>query len=300
MARGARQGVEGAHDRPPTASVRRRSPPAGSARWRVLRSTRRSRPGTTSSGSGRSEMSSPGKASWCICGPHVTGVDGPHRQRGLLHGQHRAQVVERRLGQAVAAPAFVRLDRRVGGDVDHGGARRPSQDGERLLHQRRARPPRSPRGRASGRRAGTRRGGGAGLVPSVLALLTSRSRPPSPSAASTSAARWAGSVMSPETATTAAPGARPSRTRPSATVRASSPRASRTSAQPSWARASASARPSPRDAPVTIATAMAVPPVPRNGDALLKILLPCFIPRAQGPGQRPRSGLTVKARRPST
>ena len=57
-------------------------------------------------------------------GAHVAGVDGQHPQLGVLGGEHPADVVERGLGGAVAAPALVGLDRRVGRDVDDDGAAR--------------------------------------------------------------------------------------------------------------------------------------------------------------------------------
>ena len=57
---------------------RRHVPPAGrqldTARWDGHRPPGRAVPGTTVAGSGRSEMSSPGKASWCVC-VHVARID---------------------------------------------------------------------------------------------------------------------------------------------------------------------------------------------------------------------------------
>ena len=82
-------------------------------------------PGTLASGGGRSEMSSPGKASWCICVRMSPGSMVSTRRSGSLGGEHPADVVERRLGGAVAAPALVGLDRGVRRDVDDDGAGRP-------------------------------------------------------------------------------------------------------------------------------------------------------------------------------
>ena len=51
-------------------------------------------------------------------GPHVARVDPVHAHPVLLGRQHPAELLQRRLGGAVAAPALVALDRRVGGHVD--------------------------------------------------------------------------------------------------------------------------------------------------------------------------------------
>ncbi len=67
--------------------------------------------------------------------PHVAGVDGPHAQCRLLGGEHGAHVVEGGLGEPVASPPLVGLDRCVRSDVEHGRARRVAQGGEGLLHQ---------------------------------------------------------------------------------------------------------------------------------------------------------------------
>ena len=80
---------------------------------------RASSPGTTDSGVGRSEMSSPGKGVLVHVGPHVAGVDRPHPDARVLGGQHCAHLVERRLRRAVAAPTLVVLDGRVRGHVEH-------------------------------------------------------------------------------------------------------------------------------------------------------------------------------------
>ena len=55
---------------------------------------------------------------------HVARVDGVDAQLRMLGGEDRGQLLERRLRGAVAAPALVGLDRRVGGDVDDRAARR--------------------------------------------------------------------------------------------------------------------------------------------------------------------------------
>jgi hypothetical protein len=55
-------------------------------------------------------------------GAQVARVDPPHAHGGLLGGQHGAQLLERGLRRAVAAPALVRLDGGVGGDVRDGAA----------------------------------------------------------------------------------------------------------------------------------------------------------------------------------
>ena len=81
-----------------------------------------SRCGTTVSGSGRSEMSSPGNASWCIAVRMSPGSTAYARQAGL-RGVGQRHVVERRLAGAVEAPALVVVDRRVGADRD--AVRRP-------------------------------------------------------------------------------------------------------------------------------------------------------------------------------
>ena len=63
-------------------------------------------------------MSSPGKASWCICVRMSPGSIDEHPEVGTFHGEHAPDVVERGLRGAVAAPARIRLDRRVGRHVD--------------------------------------------------------------------------------------------------------------------------------------------------------------------------------------
>ena len=95
--------------------------------------------------------------------------------------------------------------------------------------------------------------GGSGLTPSVLALFTSRSR--GPSRAASSSRRWPSSAMSPGIAATWVYEASSRQ----AASSASAPQASMTSDQPRSASARASARPRPRDAPVTSAFLMPRP-----------------------------------------
>ena len=56
-------------------------------------------------------------------GGHVAGVDRVAPQLGVLDAEDGGQLVERGLAGAVAAPALVGLDGRVGGDVDDPPAR---------------------------------------------------------------------------------------------------------------------------------------------------------------------------------
>src|SRR5436190_8010770 len=91
---------------------------------------------------------------------------------------------------------------------------------------------------------------GSGLSPSVLALLTRRSRRPSSCTASTSWARCAASATSPGIDTTLVRSA----SAEAAGSRRSARRASITRVQPRSASASASASPKPCDAPVISAT----------------------------------------------
>ena len=77
--------------------------------------------GHDGAGSGRSEMSSPGKAAWCMAVRRSPGSTDHTREGGLLDGQDGAEVLEGGLAGAVAAPSLVGLDRGVGGDVDQPG-----------------------------------------------------------------------------------------------------------------------------------------------------------------------------------
>ena len=145
----------------------------------------------------------------------------------------------------------------------------------------------------SGRMSAAR---GRGLWPRVLALFTSRSRPPSTSAARAKARRCPGSVTSPATARTCALPLRRSRTSSAAADSPDSPRASSTRDHPWVASPLARAFPSPLDAPVTIATAMINLPRPTRGPErahrqhvplnLIKQANACFIfPPAGGDGE---------------
>ena len=94
-------------------------------------------------------------------GAQVARVHPPHPHVRLLRGQHPAGLLERGLRRAVPAPARVRLDRRVGGDVDDRAAA-GTQRRQRELDQRRAARRRSPRTPRAARRAGSRRAAAAG------------------------------------------------------------------------------------------------------------------------------------------
>ena len=193
-----------------------------------------------SSGSGRSEMSSPGKASWCISGPHVAGVDGPHPDVGLLDGQGGAQMVEGRLGRSVAAPCLVVLDRGVGGDVQDPGIRRAAQEREAAWMRASGAMCVHLEDPARASSSGSRRSGAAGCAPRVLALFTTQVEPAERLAAATRAGRCPGSVTSP--ATGRAAGARPLPNPAEGLVRAPRPRGRR-------ARATTPARRDRRPAP---------------------------------------------------
>ena len=147
-------------------------------------STSASSAGTTVAGSGRSEMSSPGKASWCICVRMSPGSTAYTRSRGLLRREHPA---------SWSRPPWRRRSRPT--------SRRPRPTASEVMLRTTPACRRScgsrPAVRASGattftsssRRyvVGSRSAnGGSGLAPRVLALLTSRSAPPSSAATSTS------------------------------------------------------------------------------------------------------------------
>ena len=85
-------------------------------------------------------------------GAHVAGVDGVDAQLRVLGGEHRAELLERGLGGAVAAPAGVRLDPGVGGDVEDAaaGARLRQREPGRGRAERARSPRRRARSSASG------------------------------------------------------------------------------------------------------------------------------------------------------
>ena len=185
------------------------------------------RPGHDRSGSGRSEMSSPGNASWCISVRMSPGSTTSDPQLGMLGGEDRRELLERGLRRAVPAPALVGLDRGVGRDVhDRAAARR--EQAEQRLDQRERRDDVDLVDPCAARRGRSRRAAGSGLAPSVLALFTSRSRRPSRCTAATSSARWRGSATSPGIETTSVL----ARTTGCGGSRRSARRASTTSAQP--------------------------------------------------------------------
>ena len=84
------------------------------------RSNSRSSPGTLVSGSGRSLISSPGNASWCICRPHVPRVHPIHSQFRMFCSQDVRELFERRLGRTISTPSRIRLYGGVAGDIDDG------------------------------------------------------------------------------------------------------------------------------------------------------------------------------------
>ena len=139
---------------------------------------------------------------------HVTGVDRIHPQRRLLGGEDRRQLLERCLRGAVAAPARVGLERRVGGHVDDRAAGGISGSASWVERQRRLHIDVVDALELVERIAARARAAGSGRA--ALALLTSRSIW-SP-AASTSAPRCHSSVTSPAIATTSV--IRPSSRRP--------------------------------------------------------------------------------------
>ena len=99
---------------------------------------------------------------------------------GLLDGQHGAEVIEGRLAGAVATPSFVGLDGGVGGDVDAGGGGGTASRGGRAAWI-------TPSGATTFTskrhpqivQVGSRPAMGGARRPSMPALLTSRSSPPS-------------------------------------------------------------------------------------------------------------------------
>ena len=117
------RGVDDRASRPRRDEARRRRRRGSGRSARRCRSRARIA-GTLCSGGGRSEMSSPGKASWCICVRMSPGSIDEHPEVRPFDGEHAPDVVERGLRGAVAAPARVRLDRRVRRDVDDRRRRR--------------------------------------------------------------------------------------------------------------------------------------------------------------------------------
>ena len=77
-------------------------------------------------------MSSPGKASWCICVRMSPGSTRSTRRSGRSAPRTAASCSKPALAARVGAPALVGLDGRVGGDGDDGGA--GAQVGEERLH----------------------------------------------------------------------------------------------------------------------------------------------------------------------
>ena len=111
-------------------------PAAREARTRAPRSCRRHRARAGSARSAQSPSTSASRPGTLVLGrrpvgdvlarerllvhlrAHVAGVDGEDPQVRMLGGEDARELLERRLRRAVAAPALVRLDRGVGGDVD--------------------------------------------------------------------------------------------------------------------------------------------------------------------------------------
>src|SRR5438309_2876482 len=119
----------------------------------------------------------------------------------------------------------------------------------------------------------------------MLALLTRTSSPPRSRAAEVRASRCLGSATSPARAAVAVR-AESSR---AAAARESAPRASITRLQPRSARARASARPRPREAPVISATGIDAPPAVADEELIVR--LTCFYRQASGPaGASPTIG----------
>ena len=65
---------------------------------------------------------------------HVAWVERVDPDRRLLSSEHLADLFERRLGGAVAAPTFIWLEGRIGGDV-HDGAARHDDERQRSLDE---------------------------------------------------------------------------------------------------------------------------------------------------------------------
>ena len=95
-----------------------RPPGRGSAHSAVLPSISASRPGTLSSGGGRSEMSSPGNASWCIRVRMSPGSTVSTRNDGCSAARIAESCSSAAFDEPYPPQPLVRLDRGIGGDVD--------------------------------------------------------------------------------------------------------------------------------------------------------------------------------------
>ncbi len=238
--------VGGGHAPTPSRSAARCRPPGRSS------TSSRTSAGTAVSGRGRSEMSSPGKAAWCMAVRRSPGSTLCTRSGGLLGGQDRGGVVERGLRRPVAAPAVVGLDGGVGGEVEDPPVL-AAQLREQVAHQRHRCDD------VDGQDLGVRRGvevdeageragaQGAGVVDqhvgtAQLARHLGERR----------AVPLVGDVPGEDGVRSAA------RAWQRRSWRSSAPRASSTRRQPRRSSSRASARPSPRDAPVITATGMGV------------------------------------------
>ena len=199
-------------------------------------------------GSGRSEMSSPGKASWCIrvrMSPGSTAyVVSPVSAPKVCTRWSRAA-----LAAPYGAPGLVVLDRGVGGDP-HDHARRGASSGSDELDHQRARwrrrcPDRLAElgGGELAQRPHRQRAERAGVEHEEVEAAEVAST------AATRAARWSASATSPTTA-----GRRPGPRSPTASCSRPAYRASVTTVHPRSVRARTSSSPSPSEPPVTRAT----------------------------------------------
>ena len=190
-------------------------------------------------------MSSPGKASWCICVRMSPGSIAQHAEVGSLGAEDGGELLEAGLGGGVGAPALVGLDGGVGGDGDDGGA--GTEVGEQRLHDPELGDEVDLEGRAEVAEPEAGSAAGAGDGPSVPALSTSRSRPPSDCGGDGEvvAVGLVGDVA--DDGDRRGVGLGQGST---ASARSAAWRPSTTRAQPSSARERARARPRPREAPV--------------------------------------------------
>ena len=122
----------GPHRSRPGAAGRRR----GSGRWAGRRRPAASSAGTTVSGAGRSLMSSPGKAAWCMSVAMSPGSTAQTRRSGCSTASTAVSWSSAALAGAVPAPARVGLDGGVGADVRAPGRRRASSAGQHGLEER--------------------------------------------------------------------------------------------------------------------------------------------------------------------
>ena len=154
-----------------------RAPPPGSARTASSR-TAPSRPAA-----GRSEMSSPGHASWCICVRMSPGSTTPptHPARASSTASVRVTAARAPPCSRRTVPTRVGRRRRVARDV-HDEAAPCGQQRRRRAASAPAGRRRSPGTRVRSR--GTSNSMSGPMGPSTEALLTSTSRPPSSRAAS--------------------------------------------------------------------------------------------------------------------